>query len=99
MEALFQQLKALKELTDELKAHQKPYLSLDEASEYLSLSKSCLYKKTSNREIPFYCPGGKLIYFHREDLNKWIESNRINSFQEDLDVVEHQLYGEKGGKS
>ena len=41
----------------------KNVLSFDEASKFLSLSKSYLYKLTSAGLIPHYKPQGKMIYF------------------------------------
>jgi predicted DNA-binding transcriptional regulator AlpA len=34
----------------------KEILTLEEAAQYLVLSKSCIYKMTSNKEIPHYIP-------------------------------------------
>lgn len=58
-------------------------LSFEEACEYLKISKSFLYKLTSNRSIPFYKPtGGKIIRFNREDLDQWLLQNRHASKNE-----------------
>ncbi len=56
---------------------QKDYFSLDEGLSYinergLTISKSTLYKKTANREIPFQRWGGKKIVFLRDELDQWI---------------------------
>ena len=53
----------------------KPILTLDEACLYMGMSKSALYKVTSNKEIPFSKPNGKLIYFKRADVDGWLLSN------------------------
>jgi excisionase family DNA binding protein len=60
---------------------QKPYISLEEASEYLSLSRSTLYQYTSKRIIPHYKIGRKLL-FKVSELNKFIESHRVVSKSE-----------------
>jgi excisionase family DNA binding protein len=60
----------------------KEILTLDEAALYLLLSKSCIYKMTSNKEIPYYVPGGKKIYFRRSELDKWIIESRITPMNE-----------------
>ena len=52
-------------------------LSLCEASEFLKLSKSCVYKLTSAKKIPHFVPGGKKIYFKKSDLEDWLLKNRI----------------------
>jgi excisionase family DNA binding protein len=57
-------------------------LTLEEAVDYLSLSKSALYKLTSRKEITFYNPGGKKIYFRKAELENWIISKRIASNDE-----------------
>jgi excisionase family DNA binding protein len=57
----------------------KEFLTLDEAAEYLSLSKSAVYKMTSKKEIPFYNPGGKKIYFKRVELDSWILNGKVES--------------------
>ncbi len=73
------------EPTDE----QKDYFSLNEALNYinergLSISKSTLYKKTADKEIPFQRWGGRKIVFLREELDQWIDEqlssneNRVN---------------------
>lgn len=52
-------------------------LSLNEAAKFLKLSKSFLYKMTSQKIIPHYIPGGKRIYFKKSDLEDWLLKNRI----------------------
>jgi excisionase family DNA binding protein len=54
----------------------KELLSLSEAAAFLGITKSTLYKKTHRKEIPFYKPTGKLIYFLRQDLLNWALRNR-----------------------
>jgi excisionase family DNA binding protein len=52
------------------------YLSLEETAIYLGLSKSTLYKLTSQRVIPFFTPTGRKILFSKDDLDNWVSSNR-----------------------
>ncbi|MFT4801092.1 MAG: excisionase family DNA binding protein [Flavobacteriaceae bacterium] len=47
---------------------QKEILTIEEASEFLGLSVSRLYKMTSNKEISYYKPGGKKIYLNRNEI-------------------------------
>ena len=51
-------------------------LNLNQASEYISLSKSAIYKKTSDRTIPHFKQGKKL-YFKSSELNEWLTKQRI----------------------
>lgn len=53
----------------------KPVLNLREASRYMGVSESFLYKLTSARSIAHSRPNGKLIFFNREELDAWMQSN------------------------
>lgn len=67
-------------------------LSLHEAAEFLKVSKSCLYKKTSQKQIPFYKPPGcNRIYFLRKELEEWLLSNKVNTVSELEDNTENYL--------
>lgn len=56
---------------------QKALLSFREALAYLDVSKSFLYKLTSNNSITFSKPSGKLIYFKRSNLDQWVLQNEV----------------------
>ena len=56
---------------------QKEMFNPDDASVYLGISKSTLYKHTSSGNIAYYKPNGKLILFNKTDLDTWLLSNRI----------------------
>lgn len=58
---------------------QKELLTLDEAEQYTGLTKSYLYKLTSNKVIPHFKPNGKMIYIKREVLDEWMMSNPVAS--------------------
>ena len=60
----------------------KQFMTLPQAADYLGLSTSCLYKKTHRREIPFYKPGNKIIYFKISELDVFAFSNRQASREE-----------------
>lgn len=55
----------------------KEVLTSDEASRYLGISKSYLYKLTMSKQIPHYKPMGKMCYFNRLELEAWLQSNRV----------------------
>ena len=57
----------------------KNVLSFDEASKFLNLSKSYLYKLTSGNLIPHYKPQGKMLFFERADLEAWLRQNPIKT--------------------
>ncbi len=57
-------------------------LNTEEASTYLGISISTLYKHTSAGKIPYYKPKCKLILFQKNDLYKWVGAKRISSNKE-----------------
>ena len=57
----------------------KDVLTLEEASMFLGLSRSALYKMTHNNVIPFFRPNGKMIYFEKSELLEWIRAHRVAS--------------------
>ena len=67
----------IQEVAGQITLSQKPVLTSQEASRYLGISLSKLYKLTCKKEIPFYKPNGKLNYFEREEIEAWALRNRI----------------------
>ncbi|GMU86660.1 MAG: hypothetical protein AMXMBFR48_19020 [Ignavibacteriales bacterium] len=61
---------------------QEGFLGAEEAAEFLNISKSALYKLTWKNRIPYYKPGGKLIYFRREELAEWVKKGRVKTPEE-----------------
>jgi excisionase family DNA binding protein len=57
----------------------KKVLTFDEACDYTGLSRSYLYKLTSSGVIPHSKPNGKVIFFDKEKLNKWLLKNARKS--------------------
>ena len=53
-------------------------LNLNQAAEYVSLSKSAIYKKTSERNIPHF-KNGKKLYFKRSELDDWLTGLKIST--------------------
>lgn len=53
----------------------KTVLNFDETCSYLNLSKSHLYKLTSQKKIPHSCPTGKKLYFDKFELDTWLLEN------------------------
>jgi excisionase family DNA binding protein len=59
----------------------KTTLNFKEATDFLGLSPSYLYKLTSCQEIPHYKPKGKLVYFDRSELESWLRQGKVNSLE------------------
>ena len=57
----------------------KNVLSFEEASKFLNLSKSYLYKLTSGNLIPHYKPQGKMLYFEKAELEAWLRQNPVKT--------------------
>ena len=91
MEFIQKELKEIKELLKKQTLQQKEILTVEEASEFLGLSTSRLYKMTSNKEIPHYKPGGKKIYLNRQELEQWILNSRVDSINDIDDELDSYL--------
>ncbi|MCF8272660.1 MAG: helix-turn-helix domain-containing protein [Flavobacteriaceae bacterium] len=77
-----EQLNRIEKMLQEQQTMQKQVLNFNETCNYLELSQSHLYKLTSTGVIPHYKPNGKKIYFQREELDRWLLRNRMNSQDE-----------------
>ena len=56
--------------------HAKKTLTLIEAAEYLNVSKSTLYKYTSEATIPYYKIGSRIL-FKTEELDVWLKERKV----------------------
>ncbi|MGR3809088.1 helix-turn-helix transcriptional regulator [Jiulongibacter sp. NS-SX5] len=99
MDAILDRLNRLEELIKEQSLSQKEVLNFTEATIYLELSASHLYKLTSSGTIPFYKPNGKKIYFKRSELNEWLLSNRQQTTTEIESIAENFKIKKGGGQS
>lgn len=61
---------------------EKTLMTSQEAADYLGIKRSYLYKMTMRRVIPYFKPGGKIIFFSKEDLDQWLTSVRVSSQNE-----------------
>jgi excisionase family DNA binding protein len=50
----------------------KPFLSVQEAADFLNLSKASIYRLVHTDKIKCYKPGGKVLYFAKEALEDYI---------------------------
>lgn len=60
----------------------KNVLTFEDVALLTGLSKSHLYKLTSTRQIPFYKPNGKNVFFDRSEVEDWLRQNRATTEQE-----------------
>jgi len=75
-------LEEIRDLIQRQNIYKKEILTLDEAVEYIRVSKSFLYKLTSKGKISHSKPSGKLVFFKRADLDKWMLSNKSETVNE-----------------
>jgi len=73
---------------DEQNLLQKSTLNFNEACKYLDVSPSHLYKLTSTKQIPHFCPQGKKLYFKREELDAWLQRNRQTADDSETDAAD-----------
>lgn len=74
---------------DEQNLLQKTVLNFNDTCTYLDVSPSHLYKLTSTKQIPHFCPQGKKLYFKREEMDAWLQRNRQSTAAE----IEQQASG------
>lgn len=82
LQETIQNLNARLETLENLLYDGKQVLNSEEAAIFLGMARSSLYKMTHRHEIPFYRPNGKVIYFEKEELIKWMRSCRESSEKE-----------------
>jgi excisionase family DNA binding protein len=77
---------------------QKSVLTFEEACRFTGLSRSKMYKHTSANTVPFSKPFGKLVYFERELLERWMLQNPISTTDEiENQVQRYCMNNRKGG--
>jgi len=81
-EIILKELNELKKLISEQNLLKKDVLNFSEACQYLDISESHLYKLTSRKQIPHFCPQGKKLYFNRQELDRWLQQNRQDTNDE-----------------
>lgn len=79
---IVQKLEVIEALIHDQNLNSKEILDFREACNFLSLSRSTLYKLTSKGCISYYKPNGKLIYFNKKELINWITRQRVESNRE-----------------
>ena len=79
---IIQLLTNIERLLEEQNILKKEILNFSETCLYLNVSESHLYKLTSRKEIPHFCPQGKKLYFKRSELEIWLQRNRQSTNEE-----------------
>ncbi len=79
---ILEKLNKLEQRIEEQNLLMKEVLNFNDACNYLDISASHLYKLTSQKSIPHFCPQGKKLYFNRAELDEWLQRNRQSSTDE-----------------
>jgi excisionase family DNA binding protein len=79
---ILEKLEKLEQRIGEQNLLMKEVLNFNDACNYLDISASHLYKLTSQKSIPHFCPQGKKLYFNRAELDEWLQRNRQTSTDE-----------------
>ncbi len=91
-------LEKLANIEKQVSLNQKDVLTFDEVCTYTGLSRSHLYKLTCANKIPHSKPFGKMLYFERAELNKWLLQNPITTVDEiEQQAVNYCYNAKKGG--
>jgi excisionase family DNA binding protein len=96
-ELILDKLSEIANKLDEQNLLQKTVLNFNEACLYLDVSQSHLYKLTSTRQIPHFCPQGKKLYFNRTELDVWLQRNRQSTNEEIEQEVNEKLFKSRRG--
>ncbi|MEI8049360.1 MAG: helix-turn-helix domain-containing protein [Bacteroidota bacterium] len=94
-ELILYKLSEIANKLDEQNLLQKTVLNFNEACSYLDVSQSHLYKLTSTRQIPHFCPQGKKLYFNRAELDVWLQRNRQSTNEEIEQEVNEKLFNSR----
>ena len=79
---ILEKLEKLEQRIGEQNLLMKEVLNFNDACNYLDISASHLYKLTSQKSIPHFCPKSKKLYFNRAELNEWLQRKRQTSTDE-----------------
>ena len=91
---IYNKLTAIESLLES--TNQTNPLTLPEAAKVLDLSRSHLYKRTSERKIPHFKPNGKKIYFDKSELVQWLKRKPKRTLEETEEKAASYIVSGKG---
>lgn len=86
VQVILEKLAQLEGKIEEQNLLQKEVLTFNDVCKYLDISSSHLYKLTSQKQIPHFCPQGKKLYFNRTEVDQWLMRNRQET-TEDIETA------------
>lgn len=63
------------------------FLSIEEATQLVKLTKNTIYGMVSRREIPFY-KRGKKLYFKASELSEWLNQKKFATRKQLIEELE-----------
>ena len=60
----------------------KKVLNIQDCATLTGLSVSHLYKLTCRKQIPYYKPNNKFLYFDRAEIEAWMKQGRVGTEEE-----------------
>ena len=69
----------------------KQFLDIDGVSDYLSISKSNIYKKVANKEIPHH-KVGKRTLFDVDEINLWVKNDGTLTHSKELTFMDFKPF-------
>jgi len=81
-----------------VKEPEKEILSVDEAADFLGISKQTIYQHVHKRKIP-HSKRGRRLFFRRSELNDWIDKGRKKTIPEIDDDVSEYMKGNRDLKN
>lgn len=70
------------------------FLTVQQAAEFLNLSKATIYSKCSRSELP-HMKRGKRLYFSQTELDKYLKSGRVKTISEIQNEADQFLSSKK----
>jgi excisionase family DNA binding protein len=58
------------------------YINVNELAELLGEKVSTIYARVHSRQIPYYKPGGKNLFFKLDEIHEWIHTTRHSTMDE-----------------
>ena len=75
----------------------KKVFNIEDLSLYSGMAVSHIYKLTYSLKIPFSKPGGKLIFFDKEEIDKWLLGKKIKSVNDiEIEALDYISKNKKG---
>lgn len=92
-----------KDLSDsiaiKLSVYSKPMLNVQEAAMFMGVSTHFVYKLMCAHVLPYSKPHGKLVYFDRNDLVRYMKKNHVMSDEEVCNEASRmESRSKKGGR-